>query len=174
MGKLREITIDLKSLSEEVIYKYGDYHAGFRELLQNSIDAIKDYGDKYKKEVKAFNGFIAVTLFPRFIVIKDNGIGLASDEIDAYLLRLYGTDKREKDRAGIFGRGFFAIFKESKEVYVITKRKNQRKAYLKVYPKDDWFVCEELTFDEVPSKFLEYNLLLDRHGTNLIIVPKSR
>ena len=112
MGKLREITIDLESLSEEVIYKYGDYHAGFRELLQNASDAIKDYEDKNKETDKKFSGFISLTLFPRHIVIKDNGIGLASKEIDQYLLRLYGTDKKEKERAGVFGRGFFAIFKD--------------------------------------------------------------
>ncbi len=172
MGKLKEITIDLESLSEEVIYKYGDYHAGFRELLQNSSDAIKDYQEEYDKD-KKFSGFISVTLFPSYIVIKDNGIGLASKEIDSYLLRLYGTDKKDKERAGIFGRGFFAIFKEAKAVYVITRRKEQNKAYLKVYPKDNWFVCEELAFDEIPKKFAEYNLLLDRHGTNLIVIPKS-
>ncbi|MHA1298595.1 MAG: ATP-binding protein [Candidatus Helarchaeota archaeon] len=173
MGKLREITIDLESLSEEVIYKYGDFHAGFRELLQNSVDAIKDYEEINKKNDKKFSGFISVILFPTFIVIKDNGIGLASKEIDTYLLRLYGTDKKEKERAGIFGRGFFAIFKEAKEVYVITKREKKRKTYLKIYPKDKWFACEELEFDEIPKKFSEYNLLLDTHGTNLIVIPKS-
>ncbi|MHA1380918.1 MAG: ATP-binding protein [Candidatus Helarchaeota archaeon] len=173
MGKLREITIDLESLSEEVIYKYGDYHAGFRELIQNSADAIKDYNEIIKDKDKKFKGIISVNLFPTFIVIKDNGIGLASKEIDSYLLRLYGTDKKIKERAGIFGRGFFAIFKEAKAIYVITKREKQKKTYLKVYPKDNWFVCEELEFDELPYKFVEYNLLLDTHGTNLIVIPKS-
>ncbi|MFX0135936.1 MAG: ATP-binding protein [Candidatus Hodarchaeota archaeon] len=174
MGKLREITIDLESLSEEVIYKYGDYHAGFRELLQNASDAIKDYEEVIKDKDKKFSGFISVTLFPRYIVIKDNGIGLASKEIDQYLLRLYGTDKKEKERAGIFGRGFFAIFKESKEIFVITQRPSEKKVYLKVYPKDKWFVCEELALKEIPNKFLDYTLLLEHgHGTNLIVIPNS-
>ncbi|MFX1449813.1 MAG: ATP-binding protein [Promethearchaeota archaeon] len=174
MGKLREITIDLESLSEEVIYKYGDYHAGFRELLQNASDAIKDYEEKNKETDKKFSGFISLTLFPRHIVIKDNGIGLASKEIDQYLLRLYGTDKKEKERAGVFGRGFFAIFKESKEIFVITQRPGDKKVYLKVYPKDNWFVCEELALKEIPNKFLEYTLLLEHgHGTNLIVIPNK-
>ncbi len=174
MGKLREITIDLESLSEEVIYKYGDYHAGFRELLQNASDAIKDYEDINKHKDKKFSGFISVSLFPRHIVIKDNGIGLASKEIDEYLLRLYGTDKKEKERAGIFGRGFFAIFKESKEIYVITQRPGEKKVYLKVYPKDNWFVCEELALKEIPNKFLDYTLLIEHgHGTNLVVIPNQ-
>lgn len=95
MVKLREITIDLKSLSEEVIYKYGDYHVGFRELIQNTKDAIFQYQEEFKD--KKFKGIISVTLSPRFAVVKDNGIGLSSKEINDYLLRLYGTNKKGKD-----------------------------------------------------------------------------
>jgi len=174
MVKKRQITIDLESLSEEVIYKYGDYHAGFRELLQNAADAIEDYKDYYGRKDKKFNGTIRVALFPSFITVWDNGIGLASKEINQYLLRLYGTDKKGRDRAGIFGRGFFAIFKEASQVYVFTRRPKRDRVFLKVYPDKKWFSCDEISLDEIPSEFRKFVSDLSEHGTLLIVISKGR
>lgn len=173
MVKKRQITIDLESLSEEVIYKYGDYHAGFRELLQNAVDAIQDYKDYHRKKDKKFQGNIKVSLDPLSVTVIDNGIGLASKDIDHYLLKLYGTDKKGRERAGIFGRGFFAIFKEAKEVYVFTQRPKQEMVYLKVYPDQTWFGCEELTYDEIPPRFRPFSFSLRDHGTCVVAVPKN-
>ena len=117
--KIHQITIDRKSLGEEVVYKYGDSNAGFRELIQNAKDAILDYKVVYPN----FKGTITVNIYTNMVEVTDDGIGMNIKEVDDFLLKMYGTSKNRemRDRAGVFGRGFFAIFKESAEVFVFTK-----------------------------------------------------
>ena len=169
--KLHQVTIDRKNLSEEVIYKYGDAHAGFRELIQNAKDAILDYRDSDPD----FKGSIVVNLYPTLIEITDDGIGMNVLEVDSFLLKMYGTSKSELKglRAGVFGRGFFAIFKDCAEVILFTKRENEPPMYLRVYPKENWFIAEELTLSEVPSKLVSYARKFGTHGTTILCVPRT-
>jgi len=169
--KLHQVTIDRKNLSEEVIYKYGDAHAGFRELIQNSLDAILDYHDIYPES----KGTIIVNIYPTLIEITDDGIGMNVRDVDDFLLKMYGTskDKQKGLRAGVFGRGFFAIFKDCSEVILFTKREEDPLMYLRVYPKDNWFIAEELTLSEVPPKLVPYIRKFGIHGTTVLCLPRT-
>lgn len=169
--KLHQITIDRKSLSEEVIYKYGDLFAGFRELIQNAKDAILDYQTFYPN----FQGTIIVNIFSNMVEVTDNGIGMNVKDVDAFLLKMYGTskDREVRTRAGVFGRGFFAIFKEATEVFVYTKTEKESRMYLRVYPKETWFIAEELTLGELPEKTLAYARKSGAHGSTILCFPRT-
>ncbi len=168
------MTIDRKSLSEEVIYKYGDAHAGFRELIQNAKDAILDYDDLHP-ESKDNTGTIIVNIFPTLVEVTDNGIGMNIGAVDDFLLKMYGTSKNRtlRNRAGVFGRGFFAIFKEAAEVILFTKKEDDTPMYLRVYPKDNWFIAEELTLSEIPPKAVPYVRKFGTHGTTALCIPRT-
>ena len=169
--KLHQITIDRKSLSEEVVYKYGDLHAGFRELIQNAKDAILDYQELANNA----DGRIIVNIFPRLLEVTDNGIGMNVRDVDNFLLKMYGTskDRNRRNRAGVFGRGFFAIFKETKEAYVFTKRENEPRMYLRIYPKESWFIAEELSLTEIPTDLLTYTRRCGSHGSTVVCIPRT-
>ena len=170
--KLHQITIDRKSLSEEVIYKYGDLYAGFRELIQNAKDAIRDYQELYPDFKK---GNITVNIYSDLVEVSDNGIGMNVQDVDDFLLKMYGTskDRETRDRAGVFGRGFFAIFKEASEAYVFTKMNDDPRMYLKVYPKESWFIAEELTLNEIPNKYVPYTKKCGTHGATILCIPRT-
>jgi HSP90 family molecular chaperone len=170
--RLHQVTIDRESLSEEVIYKYGDAHAGFRELIQNAKDAILDYYDLYPA---SNSGTIIVNIFPTLVEVTDNGIGMNIGGVDAFLLRMYGTskDRTLRNRAGVFGRGFFAIFKEAAEVIIFTRKEDDTPMYLRVYPKDNWFIAEELTLTELPPKTVPYVRKFGTHGTTVLCIPRT-
>ncbi len=170
--KLHQITIDRESLSEEVIYKFGDVFAGFRELLQNAKDAILDYEARHPED----KGIITVNLFSDLSEVTDSGIGMSIRDVDDFLLKMYATSKNKKvrDRAGVFGRGFFAIFKEASEVLVFTKSEAEdQRIYLRVYPKDNWFIAEELTLSELPPKTLPFVRNCGAHGTTVLCIPRT-
>ncbi|MFX1295630.1 MAG: ATP-binding protein [Promethearchaeota archaeon] len=169
--KLHQITIDRKSLSEEVIYKYGDPQAGFRELIQNAKDAILDYQKLHNSK----DGIITVSIFTNLIEVTDNGIGMNVKDMDDFLLKMYGTSKNRelRDRAGVFGRGFFAIFKEAVEAYVFTKNENESRMYLRIYPKKNWFIAEELAINEIPMKYLPYTNKSGSHGSTILCIPRT-
>ena len=171
--RLHQVTIDQKSLSEEVIYKYGDAHAGFRELIQNAKDAILDQYDLHPNESKT--GTIIVNIFPTLVEVTDNGIGMNIGAVDDFLLKMYGTSKNRtlRNRAGVFGRGFFAIFKEAAEVILFTKKEGDTPMYLRVYPKDNWFIAEELILTEIPSKAVPYVRKFGTHGTTVLCIPRT-
>ena len=99
--KIHQITIDRESLGEEVVYKYGDSNAGFRELIQNAKDAILDY----KMIYTGFKGTITVNIYSDMVEVTDDGIGMNIRDVDDFLLKMYGTSKNRetRDRAGVFG-----------------------------------------------------------------------
>ena len=89
--KLHQITIDRKSLSEEVVYKYGDSNAGFRELIQNAKDAILDF----QMLDRGLSGSITVNIYSDLVEVTDNGIGM-NDEIRDNIFNLFYSSKGKK------------------------------------------------------------------------------
>ncbi|MHA1266838.1 MAG: ATP-binding protein [Candidatus Helarchaeota archaeon] len=169
--KLHHITIDRKSLGEEVVYKYGDSNAGFRELIQNAKDAILDY----RLTHPGYLGTITVNIYPNLAEVTDDGTGMNVTEVDEFLLKMYGTSKNRdvRDRAGIFGRGFFAIFKDAAEVFVLTKTEHSPRMYLRIYPHENWFIAEELTLSELPEKVLPYVRKYGAHGSTILCFSRA-
>lgn len=120
---------------------YGnDIKFGFRELIQNSIDACNERdtiekGKKYKTQIK-----IEIDLdedSTPFVLITDNGIGMDAGVIKNYFLSSGAsyrkslewqkefTDKKgniKVQRNGRFGIGILASFLIGNEIYVETKK----------------------------------------------------
>jgi len=113
---------------------YGERRIGLRELLQNSIDACKNYIAHAKKEqVHIYTPFIRIkySKTKNTINIADNGIGMGRDIIDKYFLRIgksyyasaaYRASPNMFKNTGYYGIGFFAAFMLSNDVEVITRR----------------------------------------------------
>ncbi len=113
---------------------YSDHEIFLRELVSNAVDAINKRrmasmaGDCEAAE----NGEIDITVDreKQTITIKDNGIGMSSDEVKKYInqvafssaeefLSKYKTD--DDQIIGHFGLGFYSSFMVSKNVEIRTK-----------------------------------------------------
>ncbi|MCE3075893.1 HD domain-containing protein [Chryseobacterium gwangjuense] len=103
---------------------YGSIHFAFREILQNSIDAI----NIRKLKDENFHGLVEVSLEQNdndhFLIIKDNGIGMSRNIMVNQLLdfgnsywnsydfydEYVGVARLKFKSIGKFGIGFFSVF----------------------------------------------------------------
>ncbi|MGA9995562.1 MAG: HSP90 family protein [Pyrinomonadaceae bacterium] len=108
---------------------YSGPQVYIRELLQNSVDAIR--ARLYTEPLH--QGSINIRLFeqpagsrPKLVFI-DNGIGLTEDEIHRFLATIGQTSKRDdldtqrNDYIGQFGIGLLSCFVVSDEIVVVTR-----------------------------------------------------
>ena len=133
---------------------YGDKKLGFRELLQNSIDAcyvMKEYylsndpTTSYTPEVNIIYDYDELK-----VIIKDNGIGMSKDIISKYFLTIgksyYRSDEYEKlgyktNPTGTFGIGFLSCFMLSEEVSVNTKHYASGEITSFLLEKNSKYIC---------------------------------
>ncbi len=113
---------------------YSDHEIFIRELISNSVDAIK------KRKMAAFAGDciaaeeekikISIDREQKTLTISDNGIGMNSDEIKKYINQVAFSSAEEflekykqpdDGFIGHFGLGFYSSFMVAKEVEIITK-----------------------------------------------------
>lgn len=120
---------------------YGnDIKFGFRELIQNSIDACKER--EISEKGKPYKPLIKIEIVQDadstlYVLITDNGIGMDANVIKNYFLcsgasyrkslewQKEFTDKKGKitvQRSGRFGIGILASFLIGKEIYVDSKK----------------------------------------------------
>ena len=119
---------------------YSSPNVYIRELLQNSVDAIRA-----RQEVdKTFKPHISVEIYDvepfiekdgqlfisdelTSLIIEDNGIGLTEDELHQYLSTIGQSSKSKReshihnDLLGQFGIGFLSAFIVSDEIVLYTK-----------------------------------------------------
>jgi len=106
---------------------YSTPTVAFRELLQNSTDAISarkllDPVHQGRIQVELIESGAVPTL-----VLEDNGIGLTEDEIHLFLATIGGSSKRDQDQGareqfiGQFGIGLLSCFVLSDEIVAITR-----------------------------------------------------
>lgn len=112
---------------------YGGRENGLRELIQNSIDAVKVMQEiNSNKSLVSYEPTIEIFLNKdsNEIIITDNGIGMSENVLDEFFFNIgnsfYKSDKYIKSgyeykAIGKFGIGFLACFMLSSEVSVITK-----------------------------------------------------
>lgn len=133
---------------------YGEKKLGFRELLQNSMDAcsvmkeyysLNDPTTSYSPEVSIIYDYDKAK-----VIIKDNGIGMSKDIIDKYFLTIgksyYRSDEYEKlgyktNPTGTFGIGFLSCFMLSKEVVVNTKHYASGECTSFLLEKNSKYIC---------------------------------
>ena len=113
---------------------YSDHEIFIRELISNSVDAIK------KRKMAAFAGDcvaaddekikISIDREHKTLTISDNGIGMTSDEIKKYINQVAFSSAEEflekykqpdDGFIGHFGLGFYSSFMVAEEVEIITK-----------------------------------------------------
>jgi len=113
---------------------YSDHEIFIRELISNSVDAIK------KRKMAAFAGDcvaaedekikISIDRENKTLTISDNGIGMTSDEIKKYINQVAFSSAEEflekykqpdDGFIGHFGLGFYSSFMVAEEVEIITK-----------------------------------------------------
>ncbi len=111
---------------------YGDPTLTLRELLQNSVDAVRYRESMEKKEGNQFSPFIKITLKGDELIIEDNGIGMDKDIFENYFLQIgrsyYNssecrTSGIEIDPVSEFGIGILSVFMVASSFKVESRRK---------------------------------------------------
>lgn len=113
---------------------YGDKKIGFRELLQNSLDACHVMKEYYATNDVTINYTPQIDIIydydNKLVMIRDNGTGMSKDIISKYFLTVgksyYQSDEYKKlgygiSPTGTFGIGFLSCFMLSQNVTIITK-----------------------------------------------------
>lgn len=111
---------------------YGDPTLTLRELLQNSVDAVRYRESMEKNEGNPFPPFIKITLKDGELTIEDNGIGMDEYIFENYFLQIgksyYNssechTSGVEIDPVSEFGIGILSIFMVASSFRVESRRK---------------------------------------------------
>lgn len=111
---------------------YGDPTLTLRELLQNSVDAVRYRESLEKKEGNFFPPFIKITLKDDELIIEDNGIGMDEYIFENYFLQIgksyYNSSECrisgvEIDPVSEFGIGILSIFMVASSFRVESWRK---------------------------------------------------
>lgn len=112
---------------------YGGRENGLREIIQNSIDAIRLMQEiNSKRPLVSYEPTIEIFLNKESneLIIADNGIGMSESVLDEFFFNIgnsyYNSNKFKEmgykyNAIGKFGIGFLACFMLSSEVSVITK-----------------------------------------------------
>ncbi|MGJ8640821.1 MAG: HSP90 family protein [Opitutaceae bacterium] len=107
---------------------YSSPRVYIRELLQNSVDAIK--ARTLSDNAQSFSPVITVQVSqddPTRVTVTDNGVGLNREEIKQFLSTIGDSSKQEelsiirKDFIGQFGIGLLSCFMVTDEITITTK-----------------------------------------------------
>lgn len=111
---------------------YGDPTLTLRELLQNSVDAVRYRESMEKNEGNQFQPFIKITLKNQELIIEDNGIGMDDYIFENYFLQIgksyYNSPECrssgvEIDPVSEFGIGILSVFMVASSFRVESRRK---------------------------------------------------
>ncbi len=116
-------------------FLYSDQEIFLRELVSNAVDACRKLKALSSMgEVKGDIGEARVEILldkkAKTITVRDNGLGMTSDEVEKYIAQIAFSGAEEfvqkyKDQAegiiGHFGLGFFSAFMVSNKVEVFSK-----------------------------------------------------
>jgi molecular chaperone HtpG len=125
---------------------YTEKEIFLRELISNSSDACEKlrYESLSNKDLKSKDPFeikIHIDKKNKTITIKDNGIGMNEEDLQANLgtiaksgteefLKKIGDKKGDVSQIGKFGVGFYSSFMVSDQVVVRSKKFNSDQGYL--------------------------------------------
>jgi molecular chaperone HtpG len=127
-------------------FLYSDHEIFLRELISNGTDAttklkhLISIGEA-KTELGDAKIEISINKDAKTITIKDQGLGMTSDEVEKYInqiafsgaeefLEKYKDDKNETGVIGHFGLGFYSAFMVADKVDIFTKSfKNEPAAH---------------------------------------------
>jgi molecular chaperone HtpG len=111
---------------------YGDPSLTLRELLQNSVDAVRYRQSMEKKEENSFEPFIKITLKADELIFEDNGVGMDEHIFENYFMQIgrsyynsseYRMSGIEIDPVSEFGIGILSVFMVASKIRVESRRK---------------------------------------------------
>ena len=130
-GQIRVQTENIFPIIKKFLY--SDHEIFLRELVSNAVDASQKLKTLSSKgEVKGDIGNLRVDVIldakEKTLTIKDNGIGMSSEEVDKYINQVAFSGAEEfvnkyKDASiiGHFGLGFYSAFMVSSKVDIYSK-----------------------------------------------------
>ncbi|AMM84225.1 hypothetical protein AZF01_07525 [Martelella sp. AD-3] len=160
---------------------YNDTRVVLRELVQNSVDAVRL--EKHKKDSATYSPKISVELEPeeRILVIADNGTGMTAATIKSHLLTVgssyYSTEDFGKAFPGFtaisrFGIGILTAFMIADEIEITTSHPDEPKARrININGPSGTYLIKLVEKSQLPSSFID-----KEHGTRieLNLRPQSR
>ena len=118
-------------------FLYSDNEIFLRELVSNAVDAtqkmktLKNIGE-LKTDINKLRVEVILDKEAKTLTIRDNGIGMTTDEVDKYINQIafsgaeefvnkYKDADKKNSIIGHFGLGFYSAFMVAKEVEIISK-----------------------------------------------------
>ena len=145
-------------------FLYSDHEIFLRELVSNAVDAtqklktLKTVGE-LDTDINKLRVEVILNKEEKTITIRDNGIGMTSEEVDKYINQIafsgaeefvnkYKDADKKNSIIGHFGLGFYSAFMVAKEVEIISKSQTPKSKPVR-------WVCDgspKFTMEEVKKK----------------------
>lgn len=117
-------------------FLYSDHEIFLRELVSNAVDAsqkmkVLSANGEFKGELGELRVDVILDSVAKTLTIRDNGIGMTSDEIDKYINQIafsgaeefvqkYSGKEGAEQIIGHFGLGFYSSFMVSEKVQILS------------------------------------------------------
>lgn len=117
-------------------FLYSDHEIFLRELVSNAVDATQKLkvlakSGEYNKEVGDLKVEVILDKEAKTLTIRDNGIGMTSEEIEKYINQIafsgaeefvqqYKDSENKESIIGHFGLGFYSAFMVAEKVEILT------------------------------------------------------
>ncbi len=167
-------------------FLYSDHEIFLRELVSNAVDATQKMKTlttigELKTDLKNLRVEVILDKKNKTITVRDNGIGMTSEEIDKYINQIAFSGAEEfvnkyKDAdaknsiIGHFGLGFYSAFMVAKEVEIITKSQQVNSKAVK-------WVCDgspNFTMEEAKKKTKGTDIVLHIADDSTEFLEESR
>ena len=167
-------------------FLYSDHEIFLRELVSNAVDATQKMKTlatigKFKSDINNLKVEVILDKKNKTITVRDNGIGMTSEEIDKYINQIAFSGAEEfvnkyKDAdaknsiIGHFGLGFYSAFMVAKEVEIITKSQQVNSKAVK-------WVCDgspSFTMEETKKKTKGTDIVLHIADDSSEFLEESR
>lgn len=167
-------------------FLYSDHEIFLRELVSNAVDATQKMKTlttigEFKTDLNNLRVEVILDKKNKTITVRDNGIGMTSEEIDKYINQIAFSGAEEfvnkyKDAdtknsiIGHFGLGFYSAFMVAKEVEIITKSQQVNSKAVK-------WVCDgspNFTMEEAKKKTKGTDIILHVADDSTEFLEESR
>jgi len=167
-------------------FLYSDHEIFLRELVSNAVDATQKMKTlttigELKTDLNNLRVEVILDKKNNTITVRDNGIGMTSEEIDKYINQIAFSGAEEfvnkyKDAdaknsiIGHFGLGFYSAFMVAKEVEIITKSQQVNSKAVK-------WICDgspNFTMEEAKKKTKGTDIVLHIADDSTEFLEESR
>ena len=167
-------------------FLYSDHEIFLRELVSNAVDATQKMKTlttigELKTDLNKLRVEVILDKKNKTITVRDNGIGMTSEEIDKYINQIAFSGAEEfvnkyKDAdaknsiIGHFGLGFYSAFMVAKEVEIITKSQQVNSKAVK-------WICDgspNFTMEEAKKKTKGTDIVLHIADDSTEFLEESR